>query len=288
MNASTDYMSPIPVSPMRRKESFSAFPPRSRHDSISSGVRILRHPSFCENDPNSRILQKRASLQLSVPPMIQGLGASTENMSTGNAYFRSNQNSRQSERITRPNSTNFQNSPSTSPSIFRKPNGRNTIGRIQSLHGQAFTRSGCNRFLQKQSSIIEASPDIDRRNVDVRKENLKQRRHAPKLKIQCPSVSNESEVRGEVNENSPALGFQIGENMIESTKSKLSIVRSHSSFELTSNKHSPVQLRKKSTIKSAPAGQGQTTIQKHSIDVPKIRYDVSSDTDSVFSKTEEH
>ena len=94
-------------------ESFSAFPPRSRHDSISSGVRILRHPSFCENDPNSRILQKRASLQLSVPPMIQGLGASTENMSTGNAYFRSNQNSRQSERITRPNSTNFQNSPST-------------------------------------------------------------------------------------------------------------------------------------------------------------------------------
>ena len=94
-------------------ESFSAFPPRSRHDSISSGVRILRHPSFCENDPNSRILQKRASLQLSVPPMIQGLGASTENMSTGTAYYRSNQNSRQSERITRPNSMNFQNSPST-------------------------------------------------------------------------------------------------------------------------------------------------------------------------------
>ena len=34
---------------------------------------------------------------------------------------------------------------------------------------------------------------------------------------------------------------------------------------VASNKHSPVQLRKKSTIKSAPAGQGQTAIQKHSI-----------------------
>lgn len=166
--------------------------------------------------------------------------------------------------------------------------GRNTIGRIQSLHGPAFARSG-NRFLQKQTSIVEVSPDVDRRVIDVRKENLEQRSHTPKLKIQCPSVSIESETRTvEVNENSP--GFQIGENMMECTKSKLSIVRSHSSFELTSNKsikHSPIQLRKKSTIKSAPAaGQGQTA-QKQSIDVPKIRYDVSSDNDSVFSKTDE-